>query len=96
MTKTVYIALQEIEEAIPVIDSIIEDNPTATVRRYPAMVRIEADSFITVKRATVERRLSRDWDPQELHLYMISISGNVHETDDEFTLSWGAGRGKGE
>ncbi|MBS1188324.1 MAG: monooxygenase [Rhodocyclaceae bacterium] len=87
--RLLYIALQENEEALPIIDSIIEDNPSATVRRYPGMVRIEADGRITVKRATVEGRLMRDWDPQELHLHLISIAGNVHETDDEFTLHWG-------
>lgn len=94
--KQVYIALQETEEALPVIESIIEDNPGATVRRYPAMIRIEADGLLTVRRETVERHLLRDWDPQELHLYMISISGNVNETDDEFTLSWGDQHEKGQ
>lgn len=92
----VYIAFQDNEEAGPVIAAIIEDNPLATVRRYPAMVRIEADGFLTVKRSTVERLIEREWDPQEMHLYMISISGNVNETDDEFTLSWGSRHEKGQ
>jgi len=87
--KLVYIAFQENEEASAVIASFIEDNPSATVRRYPAMVRIEAEGRLTVRRETVERRIGREWDPQEMHLYIISVSGNVNETDDEFTLSWG-------
>lgn len=94
--KLVYIAFQENEEAAPVVASIIEDNPSATVRRYPAMVRIEADRFLTVKRETVERHIGREWDPQEMHLYIISIAGNVNETDDEFTLSWGSNQAKGQ
>lgn len=86
--KPVYIAFQENAEAAPIIEAIAEDNPDAIVHHYPAMVRIESGDRITVKRASVERRLLRDWDPQELHLHLISISGNVYETDDEFTLSW--------
>nr|WP_198291486.1 MmoB/DmpM family protein [Thauera sp. 63] len=88
--KEVYIALQAIEEALPIIDAIMEDNPDATLRRYPAMVRIEAPGRLTVKRATVSAKIGRDWDPQELHVCMISIGGNVYETDDEFSLQWGA------
>ncbi|HJV84980.1 MAG TPA: MmoB/DmpM family protein [Noviherbaspirillum sp.] len=94
--KLVYMAFQENEESGPVVASIIEDNPGATVRRYPAMVRIEAEGALTVKRESVERRLEREWDPQELHLYLISLAGNVSETDDEFTVSWGSAQAKGQ
>ena len=30
----------------------------------------------------------RDFDLQELQLHLITISGHLDETDDEFTLSW--------
>ncbi len=87
--RNVYIALQATEDALPIIEAIVEDNPDATVRRYPAMVSIEAPGRLRVLRESVSSRIGREWDPQELQLSMISIAGNVVETDDEFTLQWG-------
>ncbi|MGQ4828037.1 MmoB/DmpM family protein, partial [Enterococcus faecalis] len=33
-------------------------------------------------------QVGRDFDLQELHINMISLSGHVDETDDELSLSW--------
>lgn len=52
------------------------------------MVKIDAPDSLVVRRASVEERLGRDWDLQELHVNLISLSGNIDETDDEFTLAW--------
>ena len=32
----------------------------------------------------------RDFDLQELHINLISLSGHIDETDDELTLHWNA------
>ena len=53
------------------------------------MVKIDAPGHIVIRRASVEERLGRDWDVQELHLNLISLSGNIDETDDEFRLHCG-------
>lgn len=82
----VYIALQNNEEARPIIEAIEQDNPEAAVNHFPAMVKIDAPGRITVKRETVEELIGREWDPQELHINLISLSGNVEEDDDEFAL----------
>lgn len=82
----VFIALQSNEDARAIIESIAADNPHATVSRYPAMVKIDAPGRLVVNRESVEARLGRAWDPQEIHLSMISISGNIDETDDYFAL----------
>jgi hypothetical protein len=37
---------------------------------------------------TVEEKMGRDFDLQELHINLISLTGHVDETDDELTLSW--------
>lgn len=84
--NTVFIALQDTEDARPIVESIEADNPQATVSRYPAMVKIDAPGRLVVKRESVESRLGRSWDPQEIHLSLISISGNIDETDDYFAL----------
>lgn len=82
----VYIALQNNEEARPVIEAIEQDNPEAVINHFPAMVKIDAPGRIVVNRETVEELIGRDWDPQEIHISLVSISGNVDETEDAFTL----------
>ena len=52
------------------------------------MVRVICPGKLTIKRASIEERMGRDFDLQELQLYLITLSGNVDETDDEFTLAW--------
>lgn len=82
----VYIALQNNEEARPVIEAIEQDNPHAEVNHFPAMVKIDAPGRLVVNRETVEELIGRDWDPQEIHISLVSISGNVDETEDAFIL----------
>lgn len=88
MTDNVFIALQNNEEARPIIEAIAEDNPQAVIHDSPAMVKIDAPGRLVVKRASVASRIGRDWDLQELHVNLISLSGNVDESDDEFVLAW--------
>ncbi|NIB42230.1 monooxygenase [Pseudomaricurvus alkylphenolicus] len=82
----VYIALQNNEEARPIIEAIEQDNPKAEINHFPAMVKIDAPGRLVVNRETVEDLIGRDWDPQEIHISLVSISGNVDETEDTFTL----------
>ncbi len=82
----VYIALQNNDEARSLIEAIEQDNPHATVNHFPAMVKIDAAGRLVVKRETVEELIGREWDPQELHVNLISLSGNIDETEDEFVL----------
>jgi phenol hydroxylase P2 protein len=86
----VFIALQISESARAIVEAIVADNPEASVSEYPAMVKIDAPGRLTLRRATVESLLGRRWDLQELHLSLISLSGSIEETDDEFSLHWGA------
>ena len=86
INNTVYIALQNNEEARPVIEAIEQDNPQAVIEHFPAMVKINAPGRLVVNRETVEEHIGRDWEVGELHISLISISGNVDETEDEFIL----------
>jgi phenol hydroxylase P2 protein len=81
-------ALQDNEEAHYLVEALEEDNPDATVDYQPAMIRIENEGHLVLKRETVEEKMGRDWDLQSLHVNLVTIGGNVDETDDEFTLSW--------
>ncbi|MBR9829505.1 MAG: monooxygenase [Oceanospirillales bacterium] len=84
----VYIALQDNDESRYIVEAIEADNPDVTVLHMPAMIRIEAEGFLAVKRETVEEKIGRDWDVQELHVNLITLGGNVDEDDDQLTLTW--------
>ncbi|MCY1299717.1 Phenol hydroxylase P2 protein [compost metagenome] len=84
----VYIALQDNDNARYLVEAIVEDNPHAVVQHQPAMVRIEAEGRLEIRRDTMERKLGRDWDVQEMLLDVITIGGNVDEDDERFVLEW--------
>ncbi|MBP8923624.1 MAG: MmoB/DmpM family protein [Thauera sp.] len=86
--STVFLALQTNEETRPIIEAILQDNPSAVVDEQPAMVKINADGRLVVRRETIEELIGRDYDLQELQVNMITMSGNLDQTDDEITLFW--------
>ena len=86
--STVFIALQTNEDTRPIIEAILQDNPSAVVDEQPAMVKINADGRLVVRRETIEELIGRDYDLQELQVNMITMSGNLDQTDDEITLFW--------
>lgn len=86
--SNVFIAFQTNEESRYIIEAILEDNPNAIVNEQPAMVKIDVPDSLTIKRTTVEEKMGRSFDLQELQIHLITISGHLDETDDEFTLSW--------
>lgn len=88
MPRIVSITLQTTDDARPIIEAIVADNPGAVVHTYPGIVKINRDDSLTVNRTSVESRIGRIWDPQELHLSIVSMAGNVDEDDDYFNLSW--------
>ena len=88
MTSNAFIAFQTNDVTRSIVEAIVEDNPGAIVVEQPAMVKIDVPDRLLIKRASVEEKLGRDFDLQELQLHLITISGHLEETDDEFTLSW--------
>ncbi len=52
------------------------------------MVKIDAPNSMTIKRATIEEKMGRSFDLQEMQIYLITLSGHNDETDEEFNLSW--------
>lgn len=88
MAQVASITLVQTDAARPVIDAIIADNPGVRILNMPGAVKLDCDDTITVNRSSVEDRIGRTWDPQEIHLVLISMAGNLDEDDDYFTLSW--------
>lgn len=83
-----FIAFQKNEESRCIVEAIVEDNPGALVSDQPAMVKVDVDGRLVIRRATVEEKMGREFDLQELQLHLITLSGHLEESDDEFTLSW--------
>lgn len=88
--SNVFIAFQKNEDSRAIVNAILADNPGAIVSDQPAMVKVDVPGQLVIRRATVEDKMGRDFDLQELQLHLITISGHLDETDDEFTLSWNA------
>jgi phenol hydroxylase P2 protein len=88
--STVFIALQTNEDTRQIVDAILQDNPHAVVNEQPAMVKIDAEDKLVVRRETIEELIGRPYDLQEMQIHMITMSGNLDQTDDEMTLFWNA------
>ncbi len=86
--STVFLALQDVDEARPIVEAVLRDNPEAKVEHQPAMIRLTADNKLVVNRETVSEIMGADWDPQEIQLVLISFGGNIEEDDDHFTIYW--------
>jgi len=88
MAQVASLTLYHNDEARPIIEAILADNPGVRVLNMPGAVKLDCDNILVVNRASVEARLGRPWEPQELQLVLISMAGNLDEDDDHFTLSW--------
>jgi len=88
MADNVFIAFQNNSEAQPIIEAILEDNPSAVANESPGMVKIDCPGRLVVRRETVEEKVGRDFDLQEMHINLVSLGGNVDEDDDEFVIAW--------
>lgn len=87
-TDAVFIAFQANDDTRPIVEAIEADNPEATIAQFPAMVKIDAPGRLVVKRESIEERIGRTYDLRELQINLISLSGNIDESEDEFVLHW--------
>lgn len=84
-----FIILQNNEDARPFTEAFEQENPEAVFKYdQPGMIRIEANGYLGITRQVVSELAGRDVDLQELHLVLVSLSGNVDEDDDYFRVSW--------
>ncbi|WOK35819.1 MmoB/DmpM family protein [Sphingomonas sp. C3-2] len=86
--QNVSITLQNTQDGFAIADAILADNPHAVRRDFPAMTKIDCPGRIDIRAESVSERIGRDWDPQEIHLTVISLSGSIDEEDDVFTIFW--------
>lgn len=86
--SNVFIAFQKNEETRAIVDAIVADNPQAIVSLQPAMVKIDVPGRLVIRKSSIEQEIGREFDLQEMHVHLITLSGNIDETDDEFSLTW--------
>ena len=87
-TQPVFIAFQANNDTLPIIAAILQDNPQAKLNEMPALVKIDAPGRLVIRRDTIEEHAGRTFDLRELHINLISLAGEVDESDDEFILQW--------
>lgn len=87
-TQPVFIAFQDNNDTRPIIAAIMADNPKAKLNEMPALVKIDCPGRLVVKRETVEENMGRAFDLRELHINLISLAGEVDESEEEFVLEW--------
>ena len=83
----VFMIFQDTADARPFIEALTQENPAATVIHQPSLVRFEALGELGITREVVAELAGRDVDLQELHLTLISLSGNIDEDDDYFRVT---------
>lgn len=88
MVQFASLTLQHTDDARPIIEAIIADNPGVRVLTMPGAVKLDCEQRLVINRASVEARLGRAWDPQEIHLVLVSMAGNLDEDDDHFAIEW--------
>jgi phenol/toluene 2-monooxygenase (NADH) P2/A2 len=86
--SNVFIAFQANEESRPIVDAILADNPEAKAVYSPGLVKIDCPRILVVKRESIEEQIGRSFDLQQIHINLVTLSGNIDEDDDQFTLSW--------
>jgi phenol hydroxylase P2 protein len=86
--SNVFIAFQANEESRPIVDAILADNPEAKAVYSPGLVKIDCPRVLVVKRESIEEQIGRAFDLQQIHINLVTLSGNIDEDDDQFTLSW--------
>ena len=84
----VFIILQANEETRSIVEAIEQDNPDAEVVHEPAMVKVQAEGHLVMRRETIEEEIGREFDMRELNINLITLSGNVDEDEDALTLTW--------
>lgn len=84
----VMIAFQDNEEARFIVEAIEMDNPGVTIVYNPAMIRLENEKTLTIKKETVSEVMGQDWEVQSIHVNLLSLSGHIDEDTDYFTLHW--------
>ncbi|WP_317930678.1 MmoB/DmpM family protein [Halioxenophilus sp. WMMB6] len=84
----VYLVLQDNDDSRFIVEAIEQDNGDVNIIHQPAMIRIENENSLVIKRESVEEKIGRSWDIQELHINLVTLGGNVDEDDEQLSLTW--------
>jgi len=86
--SNVFIAFQDNEDARPIVDAILADNPAAQATYPTGLIKIDAPGRLVVRRATIEELVGRPYDLQQIHVNLVTLSGHIDEDDDQLSLKW--------
>ncbi len=86
--QPVFIAFQYNNDTRPIIEAILADNPLATLNEMPALAKIDCPGRLVVRRDSIAERTGRDFDLREIYINLVSLAGEVDESEEEFVLAW--------
>ena len=69
---------------------LVMDRMEADFVQVVPQSKIDAEGKLVVRRETIEELIGRSYDLQELQVNLITMSGNLDQTDDEMILYWNA------
>jgi phenol hydroxylase P2 protein len=88
--RTVGVDLQQAnDDARGVVEAIEMDNPSASIKYLPGLVKITTTGELVIKRETVEKLLGRPWETHEFQLVIVSYFGHIADwDDDQIVIKW--------
>lgn len=84
----VFIAFQDNEDSRPIIEAILMDNTKAKASYPTGLVRIVAPNRLVIRRESIEELTGADYNLQQIHVSLVTLSGHIDEDDHQFSLSW--------
>jgi toluene monooxygenase system protein D len=77
--------LRMVDEVDAVVAAIVEDNPDREIELIDrgAYIRVQAEWYLRVSRASIERHVGRPFLMRELEQILASFAGRITTTSDE-------------
>lgn len=72
-----------------IIGAVEKDNEGVVVEDFMVYKKVKAPQRLILKRETVEECLGREWDMDDIHLFMSSYFGFIQDWDEEqLIIGW--------
>ena len=83
--------LRMVEDVDAIVRAIEEDNPDREIEVIDrgAYVRVQADGYLRVTRATIERQVGRPYLMRELEMILSSFAGRIRTSTDDIVWQFG-------
>lgn len=90
MRNAVGPVLRMVDDVDAIVRAIEEDNPDTKIEVIDrgAYVRVQAEGYLKVTRATIERHVGRPFEMRELEAVLSSFAGRIQTSSDEIVWKY--------